>query len=149
LIRKAVGAVTVEHLGCREWLDDASLHYKATGRNEFTLVITEFESTARIMLDGLRGTGDQRAAVVIPTQQGGFNGEGGTLSRAGIPTIGYIPIPSYLLAGPQNGCIEKLSPTFMHEQIEVLARVVHMMDRMLATELKGRGRLTSEDVRAL
>jgi hypothetical protein len=149
LIKKAVGALTVEHLGCREWLDNGSMQYEATGKNEFTIAITEFESTARIMLESLRGTGDNRAGVVIPTPSGGFNGEGGALSRAGVPTIGYIPIPSYLLAGPDDGCIEKLSKPFLHEQLRVLAKVLHRMDAMSATELKGRGRLTSEDMNSL
>ena len=148
LIKKAVGAVTVEHLGCREWLDDARMNYRPTGKNEFTLVITEFESTAKIMLDSLKATGDTRAGVVIPTPKGGFNGEGGPLSRAGVPTIGYIPIPTYLLATPANGCIDKLSKPFLHEQLHVLAKAIHKMDAMSRSELRGHGRLTSADVRA-
>jgi len=32
VIKRAVAAVTVEHLGCREWMDDASMHYAATGK---------------------------------------------------------------------------------------------------------------------
>jgi hypothetical protein len=149
LIKRAVGALSVEHLGCREWLDNASTQYRPTGRNEFTIAITEYESTARIMLDSLRGTGDNRAGVVIPTPRGGFNGEGGALSRAGVPTIGYIPIPSYLLAGPDNGCIEKLSKPFLYEQLRVLAKAIHKMDTMSAAELKGRGRMKSDEIRSL
>jgi hypothetical protein len=148
LIKRAVGAVTVEHLGCREWLDDGSMKYRPTGKNEFTIAITEFESTARIMLDSFKDTGDTRAGVVIPTPNGGFNGEGGPLSRAGVPTIGYIPIPTYLLAAAADGCIDKLSKPFLHEQLHVLAKVIHKMDAMSASELKGRGRLASADVRA-
>jgi hypothetical protein len=147
LIKKTVGALTVEHLGCREWLDDKSMKYRATGQNELTLAITEFESTAKIMLDSWQGSGDKRAAVIIPTPRGGFNGEGGALSRAGIPTIGYIPIPSYLLIGTEDGCIDKLSKPFLHEQLQVLTKVVHKMDAMSAAELKGRGRVTSADVK--
>src|SRR5581483_1830809 len=134
LVRKAVAAVTVEHLGCREWADDASMHYRATGKNELTIVITEYESTAKIILNSVEGTGDNRTAVVIPTPTGTYNGEGGALSRAGVPTIGYIPIPSYLLAGPNNGCIDKLSKTLLYQQLQVLAKAVHQIDRMSATE---------------
>ena len=140
LIKKAVGAVTVEHLGCTEWMDDASGKYAATGRKELTIAITEFDATAKIMLDAVQGTGDRRIAVVTPTPKGGFNGEGGALSRAGIPTIGYIPIPSYLLAGPQNGSIEKLDKTFLYDQVQVLTKVVQTIGSMTAEQLKGRGR---------
>jgi hypothetical protein len=142
LIRKAVAAVTVEHLGCREWLDVGS-KYKATGLPELTLVITEFDSTAKVMLDAFEGSSDRRSAVVTPTPSGGFNGEGGALSRAGIPTIGYIPIPSYLLAGPPNGCIEKLDPKHLHAEIQVLTKVVRQLDGMSRAELSKGGRMAT------
>ena len=35
--------------------------------------------------------------------KGPFFGEGGALSQIGIPTIGYIPIPSYLVDSPPDG----------------------------------------------
>jgi hypothetical protein len=53
-----------------------------------------------------------------------------------VPTIGYIPLPEYLLAAPTNGCIDKLSPTLMHSQIEVFAKVIHKMDTMSAAQLR-------------
>jgi hypothetical protein len=137
LIKKAVGAVTVEHLGCREWLDDAAFQYKPTGNNEWSVAITPLKSTGQMMVDALRGSVD-RAAVVNPVN-GGWLGEGGALSRAGVPTIGYIPQPNYLLAGPANGCIEKLSPELLHGQIQVFARVIHAMDALSAEQLKRAG----------
>ncbi len=141
LIQKAVGAVTVEHLGCREWLDVRGV-YKATGLKELTLVITEFDSTARIMLDAWNGSTDSRSAIVTPTPKGGFNGEGGALSHAGVPTIGYIPIPSYLLAGPENGCIEKLDRQHLHAEIGVLTKAVQQIDAMSRAELRTGGRVS-------
>jgi hypothetical protein len=134
VIKKAVAALTVEHLGCREWMDDAAFHYHATGKNEWSVAITPLESTGRIMVDALRGSRD-RAAVVNPVD-GGWLGEGSSLSRAGIPTIGYIPQPHYLLAGARDGCIDKLSPELLHSQIEVFAKVMHRMDSLSAAELK-------------
>ncbi len=74
-IRKAVAAITVEHLGCMEWLD----------------------APCEILVEALQGSGDRKTAVVNPVN-GGWIGEGGSLARAGIPTIGYIPQPNYLLA---------------------------------------------------
>jgi hypothetical protein len=135
LIKKAVAALTVEHLGCREWVDDAAFNYKATGKNEWSVAITPVKSTGTIMVDALRGSLD-RAAAVNPVN-GGWLGEGGGLSRAGVPTIGYIPQPNYLLAGPSDGCIDKLSPELMHSQIQVFAKAIHAMDTMSALQLKG------------
>jgi len=135
LIKKTVAALTIEHLGCKEWADDASLHYQPTGENECAVAITEHASTGHILVDALKGSGDQKTAVVNPVH-GGWLGEGGSLARAGVPTIGYIPQPNYLLAGPADGCIEKLSAERMHAEIEVFAKVIHKMDTMTATELK-------------
>jgi len=135
VIKRTVAAVTVEHLGCREWLDDAELHYKDTGRMEWSVAITPSKPMADRLLTALHGSRD-RAGVVNPVN-GGFLGEGNSLSRAGIPTIGYIPQPNYLLAGPANGCIEKLSAELMHSQIEVFAKLVHQIDATAAQELKG------------
>jgi len=73
------------------------------------------------MLESLQGSADRRAVVVKPAR-GGFSGEGSALSRAGIPAIGYIPMP------PPDGCLEKLSPELMHS---------HKMDGITAAQLKG------------
>jgi hypothetical protein len=135
LIRKAVAALTVEHLGCREWMDDASFTYRPTGKNEWSVAITPLRSTGQIMVDALKGSLD-RAAAVNPVN-GGWLGEGSALSRAGVPTIGYIPQPNYLLAGPADGCIEKLSPALLHSQLQVFAKVIHRMDSLSAAQLKG------------
>jgi len=54
-----------------------------------------------------------------------------------VPTIGYIPQPNYLLAGPANGCIEKLSAELMHSQIQVFARLIHKIDATPTAQLKG------------
>jgi hypothetical protein len=137
LIRKTVAAVTVEHLGCREWLDvpaGRSIQYTDTGRMEWSVAITPSKPMAEALLAALQGSRD-RAGVVNPVN-GGFLGEGSSLSRAGIPTIGYIPQPNYLLAGPADGCIGKLSPELMHSQIEVFARLVHRLDTLTAAELR-------------
>jgi hypothetical protein len=107
LIKKAVAALTVEHLGCLEWMDDAPMNYKATGKNEWSVAITPDKSMGNILVDALKG------------------------SR------GYIPQPNYLLAGPADGCIEKLSPELLHSQIEVFAKALHAMDAMSAAQLKG------------
>jgi hypothetical protein len=134
VVKKAVAAVTVEHLGCREWMDVAEQTYAATGKNEWSVAITPSKPMAVALLESLQGSGD-RAAVVNPVG-GGFLGEGSSLSRAGIPTIGYIPQPNYLLAGAADGCIDKLDAALMYSQIEVFARLVHRIDTISATDLK-------------
>ena len=135
LLKRCVAAVTIEHLGCREWADDASFQYKATGQNELSVALSPRQSTANVLLECLQGTANLRNAVVNPVK-GGFLGEGSALARAGIPTIGYMPMPNYLLAAPQDGCIEKVDPMLLHSQIEVFAKVIHQFDNLTAAQLK-------------
>jgi hypothetical protein len=135
VIKKAVAAITIEHLGCMEWADDQSMQYRATGKEDWAVAITPSRPMGEILLDACQGTAARRTAAVNPVG-GGFLGEGNSLSRAGIPTIGYIPQPNYLLAGPQDGCIEKLSSTLMHAQIEVFARAIHAIEGMTAAQLR-------------
>jgi hypothetical protein len=138
VIKKTVAAVTVEHLGCREWLDEVAasgaLRYRDTGRTEWSVAITPSKSMAGLLVDAVQGSRD-RAGIVNPVK-GGFLGEGSSLSRVGIPTIGYIPQPNYLLAGPADGCIDKLSPELMHSQIEVFAKLVHKINGLTAAALR-------------
>ena len=134
VVHKAVGALSVEHLGCREWKDDASMKYRATGKDELSLVLTNSNRVSDVMLASVKGTSDRRVAVVQANEY--FIGEGRFPARAGIPTIGYIPLPDYLLAAPSDGCIEKLSPSLMYGQIQALAKVVHVMDGLPAAALK-------------
>jgi len=74
VIKEAVAAVTVEHLGCREWMDDAAMHYNATGRNEWSVAITPDRAMGRRLITLLDGSRD-RAAAVNPVN-GGWLGEG-------------------------------------------------------------------------
>src|SRR5262245_64598555 len=90
-----------------------------------SVAITPSQRMAQELLAALPGSRD-RASVVNPVN-GGWLGEGSSLSRAGIPTIGYIPQPNYLLAGPPDGCIDKLSPELMHSQIQVFAKLLHAL----------------------
>jgi hypothetical protein len=92
----------------------------------------------QILVDALQGSGDKKTGVVNPVH-GGWIGEGGGPNRAGLPTIGYIPQPNYLLAGPQNCCIDKLDGALLHSQIEVFAKAIHKMDATPADQLKAKG----------
>ena len=89
------------------------------------------------MSDHSRACGTVFLTKVQPGEvNGGWLGDGGGLSRAGIPTIGYIPQPNYLCAGPENCEIEKLSGELMHSQIGVFAKVLHGVNRLSAAQLK-------------
>lgn len=45
-----------------------------------------------------------------------------------MPTLGFIPLPSYLLSEAPDGHVGKLDPRLMHVQLRFLAA---LLDRML------------------
>lgn len=136
IIKRTVAALTIEHLGAEEWRDDSTGKYRATGKDELSIIFTRNKGTANAMLKGVEGTPNRRVVVAKPTATGPFFGEGGPLSAAGIPTIGYIPQPDYLLAGPPDCYLGKLSAPLLHAQVQAFARVIHVLDRTSAEDLK-------------
>jgi hypothetical protein len=135
IVQNAVGALCIEHLGCREWKDNSAMQYRPTGRDELSLVMTNVNSATDIVRAGVAGTADRRG-VVLKTSEG-FAGEGRFLAGAGVPTIGYIPIPDYLAAAAPNGCIDKVSRSLMYGQIQAFAKMIHTMDALTGAQLKG------------
>lgn len=136
IIRKAVASVTIEHLGCREWLDDDQMRYAPTGRDDVSFAVTRHETVARLMLESLNGTADRRAAVVAPTPKGRYLGEGGNLSAAGLPALGYFAGPSYLNMEASDGCIGKLSRPLFEGQVTALTKLVQALDATPAATIK-------------
>jgi hypothetical protein len=139
LVAKTVGGLTVEHLGAMEWCDDADLRYRPTGLVETTMCSVNplpgktASAVSDVLLDSLRDSRDTRVALT----GGHFSGLGGAFYAAGIPQIGHMPVPNYLVAAPPDGYIDKSSPEHMYAQIELFANVLHAMDNMSASELRG------------
>ena len=133
IMKKAAAWVTVEHLGCREWFDNAAGQYAPSGKDEMSYAITDFKGTAGVMLDSAKSGGDRLAVVKGPR----YPGEGGAFNRTGLPGIAFFPAPNYLLSYAPNGHIDKFSKTLMHAQVENLTRAIHKLDGMSAEEIRG------------
>jgi hypothetical protein len=128
IIKKAVGSMTIEHLGCREWADDATLaNYKPTGQLDWAFAFCPQKGCADLMLKALQGSGAGKVAVLEPN--GRWHGIGGPIYQAGVPEIGYIARPNYLWTAPPNGYIDKIDPKRMHEETRVFAKLIHLMDK--------------------
>jgi hypothetical protein len=132
---RAVAGLTLEHLGCTEWKDDAdALHLRPTGRLERELVYTTNAAMDGIWRSALAGRRKLRTLTLTP-RNGIFFGEGQPLFQAGIPGIALCPIPDYLCSAPPDGGIGKLDAQFMHEQIASFAKALLRIDAMTAAEL--------------
>lgn len=131
ILAKTAAWITVEHLGCREWFDNAAGQYVPSGRDEMSFAITDSRGLAGAMLES--GRGGERLAVIRGPRT---PGEGGALHRTGVPGVGFFPAPNYLLSFAQDGHIEKFSKTLMHAQVEELTRAIHKLDAMSTEQIR-------------
>ena len=124
---RTVAGLAVEHLGGMEWQDDGAGRYASTGKAEMSLLFTEGEHMADIAFGAAQASDDPRGAVVRANDLGYFFGEGRALARAGIPTIGFLPAPSYLLATGARGHIEKLDRRIFDVQVSLCRDLLHRL----------------------
>jgi hypothetical protein len=136
LIQKAVALVSIEHLGCREWVDDPVANtYKGSGRPEIGWAFCPTPPLPDIMVDSLKGTNAGKIAV-MDSDVHSFSPGMAAYRAAKVPTIAYICTPPYLLAEGPNGHIQKLDSRQYHEQVLAFANVIHRLDKTPRSALK-------------
>jgi hypothetical protein len=127
--------MTIEHLGCSEWVDNAERGFHPTGEHEtFGVWVSQgklFEATR----DALVATGGAmaRTALLRPPVQFGV---GGAFQTAGVPQIGAIAGPEYLLTIKRNGDMEKLDERLAAAQTAWLADILRRIDPISAEQLR-------------
>ena len=112
IYRKALAGLTMEHLGCKMWADNANGKYVHTGHYEWGTTYTTAEglgltdaTNMQAYLAAVRATRDfganaGRVVTMLPAPL--FLGEGAPLYAGGLGTVSVCPVPSYLLqAGSQ------------------------------------------------
>jgi hypothetical protein len=133
LVDRAAAALTVEHLGCSEWSDSPDKGYHATGRAELFAVWTSQGKMFETVRDATIAHDLPRTALMRPPAQFGV---GGPFHQAGIPQIGAIAGPEYLLTVSDNGELDKLDEKLAARQIAWLAEIATKVDSIDAAELR-------------
>ena len=134
LVQRAVAGLALEHLGAREWRDDPLRGYHRTGMPEPTLI---FHSQTPILAAGARAVQRadlQRTAFLRPAGAT-FLGEGAALHESGIPTLGFLPAPGYLLSFAHHQHVDKVDVRLMRRQIGWAARLLDRLDTVPAAVL--------------
>jgi hypothetical protein len=133
IVGNAAAALTVEHLGCTEWVDSTDKGYHPTGEAELFGIWT----TQGKMFDLTRATVAShdipRAALLRPPVQFGV---GAAFQSSGVPQIGAIAGPEYLLTVSDNGDLDKLDEALAARQIAWLADLARKIDRVAAADLR-------------
>lgn len=134
-VSKTVAALTVEHLGCREWADDPVRNrYGPTGLNDVGFCYTSTNRMRRVWLDSAVGTANRRTFTVSPPPVLYF-GEGHDFYKERIATMSLIPAPSYLVAAPKDGAISKLDKFLMYGQVRTFANAIRTLDSLSAAQI--------------
>ena len=130
---RAAAALTVEHLGCSEWIDTVEHGYRPTGQAETLGVWTTQGKTFDLTRDTVAAHRLPRTALLRPPVQFGV---GGAFQSAGVPQIGAIAGPEYLLTVSRNGDLEKLDSKLAVRQIAWLASLARAIDKVPAADLR-------------
>jgi hypothetical protein len=133
IVRRAAAALTVEHLGCSEWTDSTAAGYEATGRAELFAVWTTQGEMFNLTRDSVIAHDLPRTALLRPPAQFGV---GGPFQTAGVPQIGAIAGPEYLLTISPSSDMPKLDANLAARQIAWLADLTTRIDPVPASTLR-------------
>ncbi|GMV46705.1 MAG: hypothetical protein AMXMBFR66_21030 [Pseudomonadota bacterium] len=133
LMARAAAALTIEHLGASEWEEIPGRGYSPTGRSEFMNMAVTRGRFMDLVIEGIRSH-DLRWHGVQP---GPGVTVGAAFHQAGIPHMGCIAGPSYLLGTAADGHVGKLDAALAERQIAMLAGLVRAVDAVPADALRG------------
>jgi hypothetical protein len=133
LVGRAAAALTVEHLGCSEWTDSLDGGYHPTGLPEMFAVWTSQGKMFELTRDTVVAHRLPRTALLRPPAQFGV---GAAFQSSGVPQIGAIAGPEYLVTVSDNGDLDKLDEHLAARQIAWLADLATRLDRVPAAQLR-------------
>jgi hypothetical protein len=132
IVKRSVAAVTIEHLGATEWIDTPGRGYHGTGKNHTYVLSTTTGRTTQVVRKALAKARLDRH-VVIPAPGVSV---GSVFHEVGVPHVGGIAGPSYLLVVSKNGEMDKLDAKLAARQTGFYADVIRHLDRADAAELQ-------------
>lgn len=133
LVGRAAAALTVEHLGCSEWIDTIDRGYHPTGDAELFGIWTTQGKMFELTRDTVVANAIPKAALLRPPAQFGV---GAAFQSAGVPQIGAIAGPEYLLTVSPNGDLDKLDERLAARQIRWLADLARRIDGVPSSTLR-------------
>lgn len=133
IVARTVAAVTLEHLGVSKWLDTVSNgYYEASPYEPGGAYCSTGEMALPLVESIPEHQIDNTAVLHGPV----YFGIGGAFFEAGIPAIGYLTGPNYLVQIAANGCMDKLNDVLFARQVAWFADLLTRYDKMSAQELR-------------
>jgi hypothetical protein len=132
LVGRAAAAFTIEHLGATEWDDVPGQGYAPTGRNEYMNLPATAGPLRDLTIAGLKKHDLKHHGVQIAP---GIS-MGSVFHDTGVPHVGCISGPNYLLGITPNGHIDKLDADLAARQTRMLAELIIAADAIDAATLR-------------
>jgi hypothetical protein len=132
LVANAAAALTLEHFGMSEWVDDES-GYHATGEAEVMAIWTTQGDMLTATRESVEKFGLPRTALFRPPVQFGV---GMPFQTKGIPQIGAISGPNYLITIDKNSDMDKLDAELASQQIACIADLMWRLESYSAADLR-------------
>lgn len=133
LVRRAAASLTLEHLGCSEWLDDEHGYHPTGGPDMFVIwhsqtpiavpVVRSMSASRLRHSRALRPAGNYMIAV------------GTAFNERGLPTVSSIVAPNYLVSWANGGHFEKFMPARAAREVRWAADLVTRLDAIPAAQL--------------
>jgi hypothetical protein len=135
IIARAVGSVTLEHLGQTEWVDDVMTgQFTPTGMVEPAAWFGSASNIQNIMTNAVIAEDLRRTFIMRPYGVIYF-GVGSPLNAVGVPNAGFITGPNSMLSFANNQHLDKLDYGRMAAEIRTAARIFAQMDATSTEEL--------------
>lgn len=132
LVSQCAAAITLEHLGAQEWEDVPGRGYVYTGRNEYTNFATTGGLLTQMVKQGLQNYNlDYHGIEAAPGTT-----IGNVFHLSGVPHVGVIAGPNYLLGIAENGHMDKLDAELAATQTRMVADLIMKIDRAPEGALK-------------
>jgi hypothetical protein len=133
LARRAAAGMAIEHLGCTNWVDSSASGYHATGVAEAYGVWTTLGLPLEIAKAALERYNLQNTSLLHgPLELSIGNG----FKPYGIPYVGGIAGPTYLLQVDANSDLDKFDSTMAATQIKFYTQILEGFDKASYEELR-------------
>jgi hypothetical protein len=135
LVARAAASLTVEHLGCSEWLDDARGFHPVPGRPDmFVIWHSQTAGIAPAVVDSMVSNDLRHSRALRPA--GDYMIAVGTaFNESGVPTVSSIVAPQYMVSWAEHGHLAKFMPDRAAREVRWAADLLTRFDSIPAAQL--------------
>jgi hypothetical protein len=148
IVGKTVVALAAEHLGATEWVQTSrgfgptglpeAQHWYVGSQAAGTTTAPDAANQVIADVTLTAGTGyPERLLRMQVEKTGQASPESGPATKYGIPSMGLIPVPDYMVTAAPNGEIDKFDLNIMYTEITVLAAIAATLNQLSAEQIAG------------